>query len=536
VSAETVSTASKRLAAIDIGSNSVRLLIADASADGSYKILDDEKKTTRLAQGLSATGLLSDDAIQQTVEALARMKVIVEGYGVDRPGIIATSAVREAANRDIFLKLVRERLGLHVDVISPDEEAMLSFHSVAKHFDLRNQDVVVVDLGGGSAELIFAVKGVVEEVYSLPLGSVRLSDAFITTDPLSAAEEKALRKHVLGTLEERLRKPILHPQVMIGAGGTFTALASIALRRRGGNADRLGGVELNRSEVRHICQYLQNLPLRARRAVPGLNPDRAEIIVPGLIVVERFMKAMNVNRLLIHDQGVRDGLMLKLMAQSFKQALPPPAEDGDALASVWQFAVSCGIDQGHTRHVTRLAKQLFEQMKGQFQLSEADELILEAAALLHEVGNLINYKKHHHHTYHLIMHGNFRGLTPGQRELVANVARYHRRAAPKPKHENFARLSAADQDTVRRLSAFLRLADGLDRSHTQRVKDVVCRRRGERLYVAVHADESPDVDLWGAQEKGKLFEKVFGLKLKFGWAQASAHNGNGTVRKTGRGA
>jgi len=518
VSAEPHRLAKRRLAAIDIGSNSVRLLIAEVSPDGSYRVLDDEKRTTRLAHGLAATRLLSNVAIHQTLEALVRMKAIAAGYGVEQLRVVATSAVREAVNRDLFLKLVRQRLGLEVRVISSEEEGMLSFESAARHLDLRHLDSLVVDLGGGSVELVFAAKGVVEHLCSLPLGAVRLTEEFVRSDPSSEAELRRLRKHVVRIVERAAAKPVFQPQVMIGAGGTFTALANISLRRRGAAPSQICGYEMNRSEVRHIAEHLQALPLRGRRAVPGLNPDRAEIIVAGLIVIERLMKVMRVNRLLIHDQGVRDGLLLRMIGERFKEQPCAPAREEDALASAWQFAVSCGVDQKHTQHVSHLSGKLFRQLQASLRLPDSDLLILQAAALLHEVGNLINYQKHHHHAYHLILHGNFRGLSPRQRELAANVARYHRRSGPKMKHENFARLSPEDRKIVQRLSALLRVADGLDRSHTQRVKDVYCRRRGDRLYVTVQADDAPDVDLWGAAEKGKLFKKVFGLELRFSWS------------------
>jgi exopolyphosphatase / guanosine-5'-triphosphate,3'-diphosphate pyrophosphatase len=228
------------------------------------------------------------------------------------------------------------------------------------------------------------------------------------------------------------------------------------------------------------------------------------------------MKRFHVNRLLIHDQGVRDGLMLRTIGQTLRRK-PAPAEETNSLDGVRQFAAACAVETQHSEHVAMLARQLFGQLQGPLHLDPGEVLILEAAALLHEVGNLINYEKHHQHSYHLILHGNLRGLSPRQRELIANVARYHRRSGPKKKHENFARLAPADRETVRRLSAILRVADGLDRTHMQRVQQVRCVCGPGRVRVRVRATSVPDVDFWGAQQKGKLFEQVFGLKLRFEW-------------------
>ncbi len=530
----------KRLAAIDIGSNSIRLLVAEASPDGSYRVLDDEKQTTRLAQGLAAAGQLSAENMGQSIEALRRMKTIVAGHEVDRLEVIATSAVREAKNRQHFLDLAREQLGLKIDIIAPKDEGQLSFLSVSKHFDLKSMNAVIMDLGGGSAELVLAVKGVVEKIHSLPLGAVRLTESFIHSDPLSDEDYRRLRKHIrkcfralLGDLGDVGELDFV-PQLMIGAGGTFTALANIAMRMRGESYSTVAGYALNRAELRHILDNLRRLPLAGRRDTPGLNADRADIIVAGLVVIERMLKLLRVNRLQIHDQGVRDGLLLRMIGRVFRHdaAEEETAGDlGDRLAGVRQFAAACGFEEKHARHVADLALQIFRQLQGPFQLPAEDALILEAAALLHEVGNLINYEKHHRHSYHLILHGNLRGLSPKQRELVANVARYHRRSEPKKKHEHFARLTPEEQAAVRRLSAILRLADGLDRTHLQLIKTVHLRRYRDRLLVSVAADRLPDVDLWGAEEKGTLLQKTFGVKLHFAWQSKANGQANGRPRK-----
>lgn len=518
-------TQTRRLAAIDIGSNSIRLLVAEASPDGTYRILDDEKRTTRLAKNLAHSGRLAEEGVQQSLEALRHMKAIADGYNLDRLDVIATSAVREASNSERFLNLVKHRLGLKISVISATEEGQLSFASAARHFDLKAINAAVVDLGGGSAELIFAAKGLIEAIHSLPLGAVRLTDSFLDSDPPDDNDVRRLRKHIRKCFKKNIGGPDFVPYEMIGAGGTFVALANISMRRRGKTFGSIGGYEMTRSEVRHIFEYLRGLPLRDRRDVPGLHADRADIILAGVLVVERLMKLLHVNRLLIHDQGVRDGLLLNMMSRAFRGGDTPPEPDAEPLAGVRQFAAACALDQRHSEHVTALALQLFDQLQTRLNLPGEDRLLLEAAGLLHEVGYLINYERHHQHSYHIIMHGNLRGLSPKQRELVANVARYHRRSTPKLSHDNFARLAPTERDMVRRLSAILRLADGLDRTHTQVIKELRASWRDGRLIVGVQADLKPEVDLWSAQEKSKFFEKVFGVKLKFAWRPAKVLNG-----------
>jgi exopolyphosphatase/guanosine-5'-triphosphate,3'-diphosphate pyrophosphatase len=366
-------------------------------------------------------------------------------------------------------------------------------------------------------ELVFVAKGVVEDIYSFPLGAVRLTESFVRSDPFSDRDYRRLKKHIRRCLDKVVDRPGCRPHLMIGAGGTFMALAQMSMRRRGEIYGSVAGYELNRSEVVHIFENLRDLPLRARRNVPGLHADRADIILAGLVVIERLMKLLHINRLQIHDKGVRDGLLLRMIGRIHHTGAVLEQDNSDALAGVRQFALACAFEPKHAEQVAFLARQLFDQLQRLLHLPPEEGLLLEAAALLHEVGYLINYAKHHQHSYHLILHGNLRGLSPKQRELVANIARYHRRAAPKLKHENFARLLPGERETVRRLSAFLRVADGLDRTHTQQIKAVRCRRRKDQLWVMVSAERRPDVDIWGAQQKGKLFRKVFGLSLHFVW-------------------
>lgn len=513
--------AGQRLAAVDVGSNSVRLLVTEVAADGTYRVLDDEKQTTRLAHGLAATGALSEHAIQHSLEALQHMQAIAAGYGARHIEVIATSAVREAANGAAFIQLVREKLGLQVEVISPEEEGRLSFDSIARHFNLQGISAVAVDLGGGSAEIVLVTDGVVESIHSLPLGAVRLTEGFIHSDLCTDAEFKKLRRHIRDTLEAAVGDRPFHRPLMIGAGGTFMALANIAMRRRGLLAPTPAGYELNRPEVRHILNYLRELPLRSRKDVPGLHADRADIIIAGLTVIERLMKRFSVQRLLIHDQGVRDGLLLRMVRRVLGREGQPVLPTADPLEGVRQFAVACGVEPTHSAQVTRLVMQLFAQLREPLGLTPTDGRILEAAAILHEVGYLINYEKHHQHSYHLIMHGNLRGLGPREREIVANVARYHTRSAPKRSHPNFARLGAGDRQTVLRLSSLLRIADGLDRTHMQWVEKLECSWEPDHVRVAVVAAQRPEVDLWHANQKARLFKKVFGRELRLVWQPAA---------------
>ena len=525
---EETATKTRRLAAIDVGTNSIRLVVAEAERSGSYRVLDDEKVTTRLGRGLTAAGRLSDRAMDDSAKAIARMKKIADGYQVDMLRAVATCAVREAENGPEFIDLVLREAGVGLLLISADEEARLAYQSVAAAFDIASMNAAVVDIGGGSTEIVLSTNGVVERVASLPLGAVRLTDLFGPCDAGDSQAFKKLRRHVRDVLEELAPIPDSSPQIMFGAGGTFTTVAGIALQQGGTQSPSrtmlpVRGFETDRGNLRHMLDRLRKLPLRDRPSVPGLSADRADIIVPGLAIAERVMKALGVNRLRVHDRGIRDGLILSMIDEIFrapKHSTRAPVAKSQAAAA---FGAACRYEERHSRHVTRLALSMFDQLVAA--LNAHDELwaspvsreLLEAGALLHDVGYLIDYSKHHKHAYHLILHSGMPGFTHRELLVVANVARYHRRSEPKSSHENFARLEKADREVVRRLTGILRIADGLDRAHSQAVHTVRVSVEDETATFHVDAEEEPSVAMWGAERKAGLFSSTFGLATQFAW-------------------
>jgi exopolyphosphatase/guanosine-5'-triphosphate,3'-diphosphate pyrophosphatase len=524
----------RRIGAIDVGTNSIRLIIAEAGPDGAYRILDDEKETTRLGRGLEATGQIDAAALEESAQAVGRMKSIAEGFGVERLRVIGTCAVREAANRDELLARVRDRAGLSIEPISAEEEAELAHLSVAHAFDLSSLAVAVVDIGGGSTEIIFSSGGVVEQVYSLPLGAVRLTERFGGAERFTGGGYRKMRRAIARLLHQTIGPPPFFPQLLIGTGGTFTSLANISrARSHSGNGSRLSpssvrGYEMKRPEVRHLVDWLRKLPLRARTRVSGLSPDRADIIVAGVAIVEGVLKYLGVNRLLVHDGGVRDGLLLTMAGALFPRNGRAAPEPPDRMRSVRQFAAACGYEEAHCDHVAGLAGQVFDQLAERFPSAPggwSDPVhrpLLEAAALLRDVGYLINYSKHHLHSYHLILHSGLSGFTPREIGLVANIARYHRRAQPKVKHPNFTALSKSDRKLVRHLAAILRVADGLDRTRMQVVRGVRLRFERGAITFVLEAAEDPAVDAWGALRKSRLFQNVFGVKVHYEWGTPAA--------------
>lgn len=516
-----------RLGAIDIGTNSIRLMVAEPLRGGQYRILDEEKESTRLGEHLSQTGRLESHAIEKALGALRQMKQIAEGYQVTQLRTIATCAVREAENGEEFCRRAREELGLEIEVISAKQEALLAFFSVQRSFDLAGKHVAVCDIGGGSTEIVLAHGNLVEAIYTTQLGAVRLSELHGNGPGMAGADFEQMVQSIDRQLRRHTKNPVFVPHLLYGSGGTFTSLAAMVMASKGQSDQPLRGYQVTRAELRHLLERLRKMPLRERAAVPGLSPDRADIIVSGLAIIDRVMDRFEINMLQVHNRGVRDGLVLTMIEESLGKSTATPQ---DRQAAVERLAMACGGEIAHGRQVARLAGLIYSQLSDAFGLVPEDRELLEAAARLQDVGYLINYDQHHKHSYHLIRHSRLQGFSSHELDLIANVARYHRGAKPKRKHANFRPLPQEDQERVRRMAAILRLAGGLDRSNAQQVQAIVVRRRDGETDLQVIAPRYPEVDIWGARRRVELFEEVFDTRLKIEWqgpAPQEAHNLNG---------
>jgi len=515
-----------RLAAIDIGTNSIRLVVAEVQPDASYRVLDQDREMTRLGRGLYSSGRLGDSPMEQSFQALGRMKAIADGFGVVELRAIATAAVREAANGREFVREAWRRHRVRIEVVTAEEEARLAFRSVTRHYDLDDQLTAIVDIGGGSAEVILAATGVVDQVVSLPLGAVRLSERYGKSDPLKPKHWKALRRAIDRTIKEAIGKPPFAAEVMIGSGGTFTNLVEMAQAERDGKITHTGDQTLSRAEISRLLDRLRETPLAARREIPGLNPQRADIIVAGVAVIARLARRLGTQRILVNDRGVRDGVLLAMIDDL--PGIPPPTaarpQQSDRMESVRRFARKCHSNERHCEHVARLGAALFEALRDAFALPPAGADILRAAALLHDIGYLINHERHHKHAYHLIMHGDLRGFSAREVELIANVARYHRRAFPKKRHPNFARLDRGERRLVRRLAGILRVADGLDRTHGQAVTGLRCQVGDGWVRIRAVASRDPAIELEDATRKAGLFERAFRGEPMLQWSRPRARS------------
>ena len=471
------------------------------------------KAAPRLGAGLSESGRLSDEAITRAVEAVSRMATLAKQIGADRVEAVATSAVRDAANADLFVDRVRRETGLRMRVLTGEDEARLGFRSALAHFDLAAGRAAVVDIGGGSLELALSAAGVLDRLVSLPFGALRLTERYLTPDT-TRKRVKALRKEVREELRIRLPAREWRGARVIGSGGTFTNLAGMSMARQGmQTAQSVHGTTVTRVGVEHILDTLQGMSLEERLTVPGLNAGRADIIVAGLAVIAEVMARLDARELVVSAYGIREGLLLETA-----RIMPAVASPGDARKrSVRRLADACHFEERHAVHVQKLALQLFDSLGARLGCEPADRQVLSDAALLHDIGYHISYDKHHKHSYYLVLHAELLGMSPAEQVLVANLARYHRGALPKKKHRNFSGLDRELRARVLRLAAILRVADGFDRGHAGAVDRVRVRwmRRAIRLTpVARKPHQRLRLELWGAGRKAHLLARLAGVPVE----------------------
>ena len=502
----------QRLGVIDIGSNTIRSLVVDAAPDGSWRVLDDEREVARLAAGLTRRGGLSARAVGRAVAALKRMSEIARARGVRRLSVVATSALRNAGNRRQFVERVRAATGLRVRVISGAEEAHLAFESAAQSFDLADRPCAVVDVGGGSTEVILAFGSHIQQVHSLSLGSVALTEEYLRSDPVKRREFKALRSEIRRQLKAARIEADPPPQSVIASGGTASALAQMVMARQGLEGRPAQGFELSQAEVQHVRRALLRRTLAERRHVPGLSSDRADIIIAGVSILYELLDHLNVNTLRVSAHGIRHAILNRMIARSRPRTVVP-LRRRHRLAAAEAFARSLRFEEAHARQVRRIAMGVFDGLAGPLGMDHGARDLLAAAALLHDVGYVVGYRRHHKHSYRLIANAQLDGFTPREREVIALTARYHRRSAPNKRHRAWATLARGDRDLVRRLSAILRIADALDRRHSQGVREVRCRVTRHRVHLVLIASRELAVELHAAEAKAGLFRNVFGRAL-----------------------
>jgi exopolyphosphatase/guanosine-5'-triphosphate,3'-diphosphate pyrophosphatase len=505
-----------KLAAIDLGSNSVHLVIVDVSRSGGFHVLASEKEMVRLGSGTLARGRLSAAATARGLEALRKYKRLCESHRVDKVLAVATSAIREARNGEDFLLRVGREIGFWPRVVSGDGEARLIYLAALHSIHLEGKRTLVVDVGGGSVELALGAGEAVEWTVSEKLGVLRMAERFGPAEPLSGKAEERLRGHV----EETLRPHVEHARQVgfdcaVGTSGTILTLGRMAHHLEHGQApEALNQVVVKASTIRELRERLVSADLRARLRMAGIDEPRADILPVGAVILDAILEQLGVEEIVLCEWALREGILLDYIHGHPRSLARAEAYPDVRRRSVVALAERCLYDEAHAKHVAALALQLFDQSQRLHGLSDGERALLEYAALLHDVGHHISYPGHHKHTYYLIKNGDLRGFHPVEIEMLASVARYHRRGHPRRKHPGFGSLAKPARRVVRVLAGLLRVADGLDRSHHQMVQSLAASERGRLFRIQVQAAGDCELEMWGVQHRTQLLEDVLERRIR----------------------
>ncbi len=501
-----------KYAAIDIGSNSIRMLVAEANPSAPFEELATDRQVVRLGAGVFNDGKLSPESVVMGLQVLQRMADKIATFDVVATRAVGTSALRDALNKNEFLERASTILKTPVEVITGLEEARLIHLGVQLRWPHPKQRVLVLDIGGGSAELILSDKGRFEEAISKPLGAVRLTEMFLKSDPPDARELARLEKYV----QERLagttsRFGSAKVDRMIATSSTAAALVSAVNkvpRSQREEADRIGATA---AQIRRLYQELSIRKQTARSKISGIGPRRSEIIVAGAAVMHVVMRELGIPRLYYSTAGLREGIVADLVHR--KVGLEQARLDPDQRRMIRAMVAKYGINSPHVRKVADMAHMLFEGLRHVHQLPLAQGKLLDAAAHLYNIGHFVNESRHHRHSMYLVANSDMPGFSAEERMVIANLCRYHRKSTPQLTHEVFQLLEVEDRRAVMLLTPLLRLAVALDQSQEQKVERVETIVGEQSVELRLYSQADVDIEQWSAQQVGEVFQGVYGKPL-----------------------
>jgi exopolyphosphatase/guanosine-5'-triphosphate,3'-diphosphate pyrophosphatase len=503
-----------RVAAMDLGSNSFHLLVADVHADGHIDPLVQEKEMLRLGDVVSRRGAIPPTAAEQAVATVRRFRLLADAAGATEILAKATSAIRRATNGGELVDRIRVETGVHVDVINGREEARLIFGAVRASVVLDPSPALCFDLGGGSLEVMVGDASSLMWATSVPLGVARLSAAHVHDDPIAKADRRALRDTIVSVLAPVAAEVArFEPKLAVGSSGTLESLAEmIAARRDEDTPATLNQLTIDRAEFLELHKELLASKATDRLRMDGLDARRVDLIVAGSMVLATAMELFDFDQLTISEWALREGIVLDAVGRHDPDdwSDDPHAIRGSAVLGL---ARRCNWAEAHARRVAQLSLELFDVTATIHQLGAADRELLEFAALLHDIGEHVASTGHHKHGAYLVRNGQLRGFAPDEVELLAAIVRWHRRGEPRVSDE-FPLLDTAAIDRVRTLAAILRVADGLDRSRNQNVYGLDAMVTPSLILLRLRALDDAELEIWGARRKRALLEKVLDREIE----------------------
>ena len=506
------------LAAIDIGTNSFHLVIAKIDSKKRFTVLTRAKEVVRLGSSSNDMKYISPESIERGVETLKRFKLICDSFKAEIIAV-ATSATREALNKQVFLQKVLEETGIEISIVSGYEEARLIYLGVLQSLDIYNKKILLIDIGGGSTEFLIGEKGEVKIASSLKIGAVRLTNKFSLNDKINKSDLKNSKIFVKGAINQIVRTLEGNDyELVVGSSGTINNIGSIISADNNPAADyeiSLNGFIIKKKPFNTALEKIYDAETLAERlSIPGLDPKRADIITAGAVILEQIFSDLKIEKMTLSSFALREGIIMNYIQQRSGEFDFGHLTDV-RYSSVRHLGERTNYDRDHSDQVLKLANKIFDFVKLKFEFSDDEREYLEAAAILHDIGYYISHTDHHKHSYYLIRNADMLGFNDKEIEIIANIARYHRKSHPKIKHENFSKLDEQSKELVKKLAGILRIADALDRSHKGIVNDLDIGIKEKILEINLKScSGDPSLEIWGANIRKGLFEESFGYEVK----------------------
>ncbi len=505
----------KRIAAIDLGTNSFHALIVEIFSDGSFYTVDKLKEMVLLAEkGLGDR--LSDQAMDRGIDALKKIKLLADNQQAETILAYATSAIREAENGGDFIQRAIDEVGVKINAIPGRIEAELIGLAVQHGIRMPKNPAVIMDIGGGSVEFILADQEKFHHLSSKKLGVARMTAKFIDHDPITKKEIDSLKNHFDNQLADVAEAFAMHrSSMLVGSSGTMENIGLMIAHRNNKTPNlTVNELEFSSKEFFEFYDDVIGLDEKKRAKLKGLDEKRIKLLPAGLVLVYYILKKFGIKRVKISSQALREGIVLRYIKKEMSDGVRVHLDESPRRRSVLELVHKCDWHEEHSMHVAKIAVKLFDELSGELDLEFQDRELLEYASFMHDIGYHISHRKHHKHALYIINNADLKGFKEEEIDVMANVARYHRRSTPKSRHSHFKKLDKNAKARVNKLSAILRVADGLDRSHFQNVRELEVIKNTSQIKLKIETETDPNLEIWGAMRKRFLFEEVTGKELE----------------------
>ena len=531
----------QRIAAIDLGTNSFHLVIVEIKnlerfhsieeieATKNFEILYRQREVVRINFGSEGSSdYLTDEGKERAIKALKTFKEKIDKYGASVHAV-ATSAIREAKNRDEFISYVKENLDIDINVVSGYEEARLIYLGVLQGLNIYDKQILLIDIGGGSTELLIGKRGKILFSASLKIGAVRLTQMFFERGKIFTNDRKSECETYVRNIVGQNLKPIkdLGFEEVIGTSGQIQSIARLLYLTVSDKEKfkTFHGQQFNSKQFERISQLiLSATSIDELQSIPQLDEKRAEIIIPGTIILKVIMENLKLDRVTVSAYALREGIIIDAIEKIYRkeQELKEISNGTEKLKqqkleNIIEFAKSYNVDLKHAFQVQKIALKIFDELQTVHKLDKNARELIEYAAILHDIGYYISVAKHHKYSYYIIRNSNLVGFSETEIELIANIARYHRKATPKEKHTNFSQLSEQEKRVIQILSSILRLSDGLEKTHSALINDIKIMPEGKNKSFAMilrYLTYPPETELWAAEKRKKIIEKLLSIKIR----------------------